>query len=189
MKSKVINSGKILLSFLMMAAIVFPTVLADTVTASADVGDDYITIYFKNPNWSLVNVHFWCTAAGITSDWPDCKITETESTAYEISGDKTVITKYNKTTDLYEVYLKNEYNWDGIIFDSLTSGSDSGTIGKNKTSSIRNLAANDGNTWIFDSKGGYWQEKRLTAPYIAAGRSRFCKCLTAAITTIIIRTL
>ena len=167
MKSKVINSGKILLSFLMMAAIVFPTVLADTVTASADVGDDYITIYFKNPNWSLVNVHFWCTAAGITSDWPGCKITETESAAYEISGDKTVITKYNKTTDLYEVYLKNEYNWDGIIFDSLTSGSDSGTIGKNKTSSIRNLAANDGNTWIFDSKGGYWQEKRLTAPYIA----------------------
>lgn len=169
MRVKLINSGKILLSFLIMAAMIFPTVLADSVTASAEVSDDYIKIYFKNPGWSLVNVHFWCTEYGIESKWPGCRITETESTAYEISGDKTVITKYNTTENRYEVYLKSEYQWDGIIFDSMAIG-DSSKIGTNRTSNIGNLSVNDGNTWVLDGTGGHWLEQRASAPYIAGDR-------------------
>ena len=168
MKVKVFNSGKAFLSFLLAAVMVFPTVLVGSVTASAEVGDDYITIYLKNPDWSRVNVHFW-TSDGITSEWPGCKISETQSVAYEkTSGDKTVITQYDKTAGLYEVQLKKDYDWEGVSFNSLSSSSDTGSVGTNRTPSIKNLSLNDGNTWIFNSRGGYWQEQRV---YYIAGDS------------------
>ena len=168
MRMKIFKKGNALLSLLLLTAIVFPTVLVGSISASAAADDDYITIYFKNGGWDRVNVHFWSTPESITSTWPGIQITEQETTAYEKKdGDKTVVTKYNKTTDLYEVYLKKDYDWTGLVFDSLTSSSVSSKVGTNKTSDIDNLAINDGNTWIFSSSGGYWQEKRFTPMYIA----------------------
>ena len=168
MRMKIFKKGKALLSLLLLTAIVFPTVLVGSISASAAADDDYITIYFKNGGWDRVNVHFWSTPESITSTWPGIQITEQETTAYEKKdGDKTVVTKYNKTTDLYEVYLKKDYDWTELVFDSLTSSSVSSKVGTNKTSDIDNLAINDGNTWIFSSSGGYWQEKRFTPMYIA----------------------